>query len=199
MTQPAAKPQRLFIAAELPAAPLGELATLFARLQTDALPGWRWSAPASIHLTLRFLGDTPPDRIPAAAAALRRAAAASTLFSLALANAGTFGGRRPRVLWLGLAGELDALQALADALNRELHREGWPPPDRPLRPHITLARARRSASPPQTAAARDLAASLEPSETPFEIAAASLIHSTLTPAGAQYSTVESVALHSAVL
>ena len=199
MTQPAAKPQRLFIAAELPAAPRDELATLLARLQTDALPSWRWSASASIHLTLRFLGDTPPDRIPAAAVALRRAAATATPFSLTLANAGTFGGRRPRVFWLGLAGELDALHALTDALNRELHREGWPPPDRPLRPHITLARARRNASPPQAAAASNLAASLEPSGTPFEIAAASLIHSTLTPAGAQYSTIASVALHSAVL
>lgn len=189
---------RLFAAAALPAETQREIADLLTQLPAEALPGWRRTPPAAIHLTLRFLGETPPDRAPAATAALRRAAAGATPFRLALGACGTFGGRRPRVLWLGLAGDLEALHALAGALNDELHREGWERIDRPLRPHITLARARRGASPAQAAAARSLAAGLQPSRADFGIAAARLVRSVLAPSGARHSTVAEAALGRAV-
>ena len=189
---------RLFFTAALPAEAQREIAGRLARLPPQTLPGWRRASPAAIHLTLRFLGETPPDRAPAAAAALRRAAAAAAPFRLALGAGGTFGGRRPRVLWLGLTGDLEALQALANALNDELRREGWERPDRPLRPHITLARARRGASPAQAAAARSLAADLQPSRADFPIAAARLVRSVLAPSGARHSTIAEAALGRAV-
>ena len=188
---------RLFLTAALPTEAQREIAGLLAQLPPAALPGWRRTHPEAIHLTLRFLGETPPDRARAATAALRRAAAASAPFRLALGAGGTFGGRRPRVLWLGLTGDLEALQALANALNDELRREGWERPDRPLRPHITLARARRGAAPAQ-AAARSLAAGLQPSRADFPIAAARLVRSVLAPSGARHSTIAEAALGGAV-
>lgn len=189
---------RLFLTAALPAETQREIAGLLAQLPPAALPSWRRTPPEAIHLTLRFLGETPPDRAPAATAALRRAAAASAPFRLALGAGGTFGGRRPRVLWLGLTGDLEALQALANALNDELRREGWERPDRPLRPHISLARARRGAAPAQAAAAHSLAAGLQPSRADFPIAAARLMRSVLAPSGARHSTIAEAALGRAV-
>ena len=147
MNDAPAKPLRLFVAARLPDAAQSEAAALSARLQSGdgtGLPGWRWVQPAGLHLTLRFLGETPPDRAPAAADAVRRAAGTAPPFRLALNGAGVFGGRRPRVLWVGLAGDLNALRAAAARLNEELEREGWDAPARPLRPPARCARTSRS-------------------------------------------------------
>ncbi len=185
---------RLFIAAKLPAAARAEIAARSDQLRASGLEGWRWAAPGAVHLTLRFLGDTQPERVAAVAAALQRTAAATAPLRLSLAAAGTFGGRRPRVLWLGLAGDLERLQAAAELLNRELAAEGWAPPQRPLRPHITLARARRSANAAQTLAARRLAAAAAPAPYAFDVSAVQLIHSTLTPDGAQHAGLASARL-----
>lgn len=201
MDDMSAKPLRLFVAARLPGPVQSEAAALSAQLQSQdgpGLPGWRWVRPAGLHLTLRFLGETPPDRAPAAAEALRRAAGAAAPFRLALDEVGVFGGRRPRVLWVGLAGDLDALRKTAARLNEELEREGWDAPARPLRPHITLARARRSATAAQTAAARTLAEGIEVNGAAFEISALQLIESTLTPDGARYAVAASAQLGRAV-
>ena len=190
---------RLFIAAQLPTAAPQAAAAARARLRVEDPGGWRWARPEALHLTLRFLGETPTERAPAATAAMRRAAASSPPLELALDGAGVFGGRRPRVLWLGLAGDLDGLQTLAARLNLELEREGWAAEPRPLRAHITLARARRGASAAQLAAGRTLAAGLETDGEPFAITAAQLVRSRLRPSGAEYSTLASARLGGAVL
>lgn len=123
-----------------------------------------------------------------------RAAAAAAPLRLSLATVGTFGGRRPRVLWLGLAGEMERLHALADSLNLELASAGWEAPLRGLRPHITLARTRRTASAAERQAVRELAARAKPDYEPFEINTLNLIQSELKPDGAQHSTIHSAAL-----
>lgn len=196
---PRAPTLRLFVAAQLPAAAQQAARAALAQLRTEDPGGWRWVQPQALHLTLRFLGETPDDRTPAAVAAIRRAAANSPPLELALHGAGVFGGRRPRVLWLGLAGDLDGLQTLAARLNLKLEREGWPAEPRPLRPHITLARARRTASAAQLAAGRTLAAGVETPGEPFAVTAAQLIQSRLRPTGAEYSTLASIRLGGAVL
>ena len=196
---PRAPTLRLFVAAQLPAAAQQAATAALAQLRAADPGGWRWVQPQALHLTLRFLGETPADQAPAAAAAMRRAAADSPPLEPALHGAGIFGGRRPRVLWLGLNGDLDGLQTLAAQLNLELEREGWPAEPRPLRPHITLARARRGASAAQLAAGRTLAAGLETRSEPFAVTAAQLIQSRLRPTGAEYSTLASAPLGGAVL
>ena len=201
MNDAPAKPLRLFVAARLPDAAQSEAAALLAQLQSQdkpSLPGWRWVRPTGLHLTLRFLGETPPDRASAAAEALGRAAGAAAPFRLALDGVSVFGGRRPRVLWVGLAGDLDVLRETTARLNEELAREGWDAPAHPLRPHITLARARRSATAAQAAAARTLAEGIEVNGAAFEIAALELIESTLTPDGARYAVAALAQLGRAV-
>ena len=86
----------------------------------------RWVRPEAMHLTLRFLGGTPGERAPAIGRALAATAAASPPIDLRLGALGTFGGHRPRVVWVGLEGDLAALAACAAMLNRAPGRGGLP-------------------------------------------------------------------------
>jgi 2'-5' RNA ligase len=65
---------------------------------------------------------------------------------LRLGQPGSFGPHTaPRVLWIGLGGDLAALEALQSRLAAGLKEEGFEPEARPFRPHITLARRRAAA------------------------------------------------------
>lgn len=102
----------------------------------------RWVRMDGLHLTLRFIGPTLPERIDAAREATLRAAAGAAPFEVRLATAGSFPDpRRPRTLWLGATDGADGLRALNDRVDREVERAGWERDTRPFRPHLTLARS----------------------------------------------------------
>lgn len=91
----------------------------------------------NLHLTLAFLGETPPERIGAARRAMQAAAGAP--FSAALSRVGRFRGRGDDLVWLGLA-QSPELMALAERLARALRAEGFSLERRAFTPHLTLAR-----------------------------------------------------------
>src|SRR5437773_7767902 len=105
---------RLFVAIELPGEVREALGRLQHELQRRGLEKLRWVRPQGIHLTLKFLGATPSERVPAIQAALVDAVVDTASHELALGRLGTFGGSRPRVLWVDLHGELDAVQQLQE-------------------------------------------------------------------------------------
>jgi RNA 2',3'-cyclic 3'-phosphodiesterase len=136
----------VFVAAPLPDEAVAVVAELVARVRANGVPGGgrdvRWVRLDGLHLTLRFLGPTPEDRIEAASEAVRSAAASAEPFDLALGGAGTFPpGARPRALWLGLTDGTATLGRLAGHVEEALVARGWPPEPRPFRAHLTLARA----------------------------------------------------------
>jgi 2'-5' RNA ligase len=95
-----------------------------------------------LHLTIRFLGITPSERLPAVSAAVAAVAALEPPFVVAIRGAGAFPNvRRPRALWLGIDAGAAELADLSRMMNVELAGAGWPPDDRPFRPHLTLARS----------------------------------------------------------
>ena len=122
------------------------------RVQARA-PGTRPEAPASerrvrwvrmdgLHLTLRFLGPTDPDRLAAVGEAVRRTAAAAAPFDIVLSGAGGFPNpRRPRTLWIAAREGVGELALLDAAVDREVARAGWELDRRPFVPHLTLARS----------------------------------------------------------
>lgn len=106
-----------------------------------------FTRPENWHLTLRFLGDVDPADLPGLRAALSPVRFAP--FELELGAAGSFPplaragrGRPPQTLWAGLARGAEHCAALARDINQALARAGFPPEDRPLRPHVTLGRVR---------------------------------------------------------
>ena len=131
---------RLFIAAEMPA----ELKRVYTSLREElrrALPEGRWARAEGIHLTFKFLGATAEDRIAPLAEAIGPVAAVAPPFTLVTAAPGIFGSpSRPRVLWLGLEGEVEAAVRLSEKVEAAVAPLGFQREQRPFRPHLTLAR-----------------------------------------------------------
>lgn len=96
-----------------------------------------------LHITLKFLGETPVDDVSRIAEVLQRAVAGRKPFEMELRGLGAFPRpERPSVLWTGLQGA-EALQPVVQTLETELVSLGFPPERRAFTPHLTLARIRR--------------------------------------------------------
>lgn len=104
----------------------------------------RWAAENGFHLTLFFLGDgISPPQIEKLCGLIDHLGRDTRPFSLALENLGCFpNNRRPKVLWTGLQGELDALTSLKKQVDHHLLDLGWEGENRPYHPHLTLGRVK---------------------------------------------------------
>jgi 2'-5' RNA ligase len=108
---------------------------------------FRWTQISSVHLTLRFLGDTTEDQQRRLAHGLADMATDWPAIPLSIGGLGGFPSvRKPRVLWLGIGGDLDGLHRLQAAVERLAQACGFEPEDRPYSPHLTIARTRRNCS-----------------------------------------------------
>ena len=133
---------RLFAALDLSDIQRREIHTLQQRLRFY-LDGVKWTNPVEMHLTLKFLGEVEPDRIPGILEAIELAAAAAAPFPLAFGGCGAFPSlQKARVLWVGLRQGCAALTDLAAKLEATLADQGFPPESRPFTPHLTLGRLR---------------------------------------------------------
>lgn len=132
---------RLFVAV-----PIGEelrraLGSAVAEWRTDTtLPELRWMDPFAWHVTLAFLGSVGAASVPRVVEHLATVAEAHPAFMATTGGLGAFPTRaRARVLWYGVEVEKGGLPRLAADVAAVLGLEA----SRPLRPHLTLARARR--------------------------------------------------------
>ncbi|MFJ3582948.1 RNA 2',3'-cyclic phosphodiesterase [Streptomyces sp. NPDC090127] len=131
---------RAFIALAPPDDAKAELARAL-RPAYEAYPGMRWNHIEDWHITLAFLGELPVATVRLLQPPLARSAAARNPLKLALHGGGHFDGR---VLWSGIDGDLEGLHLLASEIRAVVDGCGVVLEGRPLRPHLTLARARRN-------------------------------------------------------
>lgn len=138
--------RRLFVALDPPdpvRRRIGSAVAALRRSAGHAAEEVRWTATETLHLTVQFLGAVPEERIAEIDGAVRAAATAARPLQLELRGAGGFpNARRPRVVWLGIAGDVAPLAALAADLGRRLTPLGFPAESRPFSPHLTVGRAR---------------------------------------------------------
>ncbi|WP_026370160.1 RNA 2',3'-cyclic phosphodiesterase [Kallotenue papyrolyticum] len=186
---------RLFVAIDLASEVKALLRALQEQLRVRTLPV-RWIDPAGAHLTLKFLGATAPETLRALEPELERAVRGLRPFGLRTAGLGAFPSlRRPRVLWLGLDGELDALHAAQAAVEQALVPLGFPAEQRPFHPHLTLGRVRPDADAAQLAAiGQALATARLRRAVAFEVREIVLMRSELSRAGARYTPLLRLAL-----
>lgn len=187
---------RAFVAIEMPEEARAHLAGVVRRLQDANLNGLRASRPEGIHLTLKFLGDIPRQQLGPIESALRAALEEHVPFRLTLGEPGVFpNANRPRVLWVGVNGDVGALEALAGAVEEALEPLGFPRDKRGFNAHLTVARI-RDGTPvgDRQIAAEVLHAKAEDSTTEIDVNAVSLMRSTLRPAGAIYDRLVSLPL-----
>src|SRR5688572_7122227 len=133
---------RLFVALEIRAEVLDALHrvqdTLRAAIGGDEV---RWVARGKLHLTLSFLGHVPTAAAITLEKRLPLLAAGLPCFELAAAHLGCFPGcRAPKVLWVVVAGDLDALHELQRQVTLETADLAAQPEERAFRPHLTLGR-----------------------------------------------------------
>ncbi|MEZ4553630.1 MAG: RNA 2',3'-cyclic phosphodiesterase [Dehalococcoidia bacterium] len=171
---------RLFVALDVPDTWRGAAARATEDLARASGVRLRSVHPSLMHLTLRFLGEVPDDRVDALTDALLEAVTPFDI-ELALGPAGTFGPpQRTQVVWLGVTGDLEALQALVDRIETAVRAAGLPPEDRPLRVHLTLARLGRTLTPAERRAVAEAARRLAPPPPlPFHAHEVQLVRSTL--------------------
>ena len=198
---------RLFIAVPVTTAVRRELAAVRERLEGAGALRLRWVRPEGIHLTLKFLGETPLERVEAIEAVLGEACAGSSGHGLRLSGLGVFGGRASggkgtRVLWAGLEGAVEQTAELAGAIEARLSALGWEREERgqpgDWRPHLTLARVPDRASAEQRAVWATLVERAEgPASIELPVAEVQLIRSELRAGGARYTVLGAFALGAA--
>jgi 2'-5' RNA ligase len=148
----------------------------------------KWVLPANLHLTVRFLGEIDEAQVPAVGEALGPLVERHASFLVTLRGLGCFpDAQRPAVLWAGIDQGLQQLERLAAELNQALDRLGFPEQDRPFHPHLTLARSRRGAPPPDLSAVVAEHAAEELGST--VVREVVLFQSTLRPKGPLYQAV----------
>ena len=183
---------RTFIAIELDARCKSGLGHLQERLRDQVPPrSVRWVQPEGIHLTLKFLGDTPVEKVDEVQSALARAAAQVGPFPFTLGGLGCFpNNRQPRVVWVGVQEPAGALACLQKAVEDCVAPLGFPTEQRPFNPHLTLGRVQRYASKSEVRQIGEVvAASVVGTIGEMTATVVSYIKSDLRPNGAVYTTL----------
>jgi len=187
---------RAFIALALPPAVTDFLKRVQDCLVKEGVRA-RWVRPEGMHLTLKFLGGLPPEKMDDLAAAVDAVVRSYTPLELTAQGLGGFPNRsRPRVLWVGIGGQSARLADLQRHLESALMPLGWLAEKRPFRGHLTLARAKG-----RRPLARNMADTIEQCEpegvVPFTAARLVLYRSHLRPTGAVYEALRQWDLHDA--
>jgi RNA 2',3'-cyclic 3'-phosphodiesterase len=190
------EPIRSFIAIELPSQIKAELAQLQGNLRTSKSTAVKWVDPESIHLTLKFLGNVDESEVPAITKALSEAVKGVAPFSLQLGDPGAFPNiHAPRVVWVGVVGEIGPLVTLHNNIDSVLAPLGFPAEKRAFSPHLTLGRVREEASSGEKRRLGENVTSLKTeAKLPFKVESLSLMRSKLSREGAVYSRLASFAL-----
>ena len=127
---------RLFVGIPLAAPVIDELRSLGTRLRS-AGDGLRWTAPATWHITLQFLGNTSEERFACVVERLHAVHAPSVRVSLEALDC--FDRAGVLVVGVRLTPELLLLQ---ERVSEATQPCGFVPETRPYQPHITLARSK---------------------------------------------------------
>jgi len=104
-----------------------------------------WVKPQQIHLTVKFLGEVPEEKIDQAARILQQCAGEVSPFEFSIEGLGAFppSGRQIRVLWVGMTTPAELVK-LNDLCQEAFVELGCPAERRKFTPHLTIARVRQT-------------------------------------------------------
>ncbi len=127
---------RAFLAIDLPPSvrpALGQVQEELKKSTADV----RWVPVGNIHLTLKFFGQLPEGEVEPLTQAAKEVAAAQKPFELQITGAGAFPSpKNPRVVWVGIGGEVLILAQFYRGLETALAAMGHMPEGRPFHPHL---------------------------------------------------------------
>ena len=185
---------RLFVSVDLPPALVDPLEAIQAEL--DDADSLRFTDPSQAHVTLKFLGDTDPERTDEIEAAIEAAvdSAAVDPFDCTIEGLGVFPSLDYiSVVWAGVREDSGAaaLTRLHEALETELTALGFDAESHDFTPHVTLARMDDARG---KAVVKEVVRESDPTVGTFRVEGVRLTESTLTDEGPQYGTVREVDL-----
>ena len=177
---------RAFLALDPPPEILRTIADIQRALRKNIRGSVSWVRPEGIHLTLKFFGDIAANDVSAVSEVVAGQIAGARPVNLEAKGLGVFPDtRRPRVLWLGIGGEVERLIAMQKAIDQGLEPCGFPKEKRPFQAHLTLARIK---SPQGLSGIEDvLTEKKSESAGKFTATGLTLFKSELTPKGAIYT------------
>lgn len=183
---------RAFLALDLPDSLRPRLALVQEELKKSRADV-RWVPVGNIHLTLKFFGNVPDADIDALALAARQVAAEQAPFQLMVTRAGAFPNlRSPRVVWLGLGGDVVPLTQFYYRLEKAFAVLGHLPEGRAFNPHLTLGRVKSPGGRDKLAKILEQMPPLN--WPPFEVKEVILFRSVLSPQGSTYTPLKVVPL-----
>lgn len=135
---------RTFIAIPLDDQVHGELAQVQARLK-HADAGLKWVDPSNIHLTLKFLGEIDPQRLPHIKESLQKILLSHIPFHIHIHRVGAFPTpSHPRIIWAGIREGIKECILLQKDIESSMEVLGFAKEGRDFSPHLTLARVSSS-------------------------------------------------------
>jgi 2'-5' RNA ligase len=187
--------KRLFIGVRVStqtANALAACAEMLQRRSRDAGVDMKWVAPTNYHVTLKFLGWTRDEAVPALVDAVGEALVGVQPFRFRAARLDAFPSlQKASVVWAGVE-EAAAIGDVAERVEAACVRLGWPAEKRAFHAHVTLARLR------ETRAISDLVLPL--SEQMFSdsrVDGVTLFESETKPSGSVYREIERIGFKSA--
>jgi 2'-5' RNA ligase len=172
---------RLFVGLDLPDDVVGNLDRLVEKLRPTARINW--SPPANLHITTKFIGEWPQERLEELKAALD-AISSRPPIQVRIRELGFFPNpRAPRVFWCGI--EAPGLESLASDTDRATSALGITAETRAFSAHLTLARIKDRLDLDPLHRAIAAVPSLEFGG--FEARSFFLYQSTLRPSGSVYT------------
>jgi RNA 2',3'-cyclic 3'-phosphodiesterase len=188
---------RIFLSLPVPTYVVAQLLKLQQELAAGLREGFvSWTRPAQMHLTLRFLGDTPPARVEAIENAVTAVCADVAPFPLRARQAGFFPNpRRPRIIWAGVDDAGNRLAPLHAAVNEAIKSIVLETADeKDFRGHLTIGRIKRIDR-------REIKALAEAAERAsgrcfgnWKANTIEIVRSELGPGGSRYTCVASIGL-----
>ncbi|MFC1878158.1 RNA 2',3'-cyclic phosphodiesterase [Thermodesulfobacteriota bacterium] len=176
---------RAFVAIELPE----KIKRDIRKLQHDLMSyrfDIRWVKPRNMHLTLKFLGDVDPVHVEAIGNVLAEIVGQTPVFELLPRGMGVFPNiRQPRILWTGIAGQMDALRYLHRSVENALDPLGFTAEKRLFKGHLTIGRNKKRIDPKRLADALRTHQRFE--SDPFAVERLVLFKSELLPGGPNYT------------
>ncbi|MBI9034258.1 MAG: RNA 2',3'-cyclic phosphodiesterase [Bacteroidales bacterium] len=179
--------KRLFAAIKIPVEP--ELEKLVEELQQQTKHDRiKWVNLENLHLTLKFFGETPEDRIDDICKQLDAATKVGCPFTMNINRIGVFGSSyKPRLLWLGIGDHPDLFQLWKNIIENlktiDIHSDR-----QNFVPHITLGRINKLVD------KKKFSSSIETLKTSYQkdvfVNGISLYNSTLAPEGPVYDVIQ---------
>jgi len=182
---------RCFIAIELPGKikrDIGALIEILKGCHGDV----RWVPSENIHLTLKFLGETPEHLLAKIGELLSKIVVSYEPFYIKICNMGMFPTKRhPRVIWVGVE-DSEILRGLQNAIDDSMMSLGYEKEGRTFRPHLTIGRVRSQKGISHLITKLDSFKTRELGSTRVENI--KLMRSELKPTGAEYYCLREIAL-----